>query len=51
MDDLFGVGAKDQMNLMFRGVHALKEALEINGTAGAGGCKDKFHATKQSKAA
>ena len=43
IDDLAGVGAEDEMDLVGAGVEAIEETLEVDGAAGAGGGEDQFH--------
>ena len=42
-DDLFGVVAEDEMDFVVSGGDEVEQALEVDGTAGSGGCDDQFH--------
>jgi len=43
VDDLLGVGGEDEMNLMVSLAQMVEKPLEINGSTGSGGGKDKAH--------
>ena len=42
-NNLFGMVAKDKVDLMGSGIQKRQESLEINRTAGTAGCNHKFH--------
>jgi hypothetical protein len=45
-DDLFRVGAEDEMDFVLSGWDEVEQALEVDGSAGSGGCDDQFHSVE-----